>query len=88
MRINSGRKHQGRETDNRHLRCNAVVVGRIALRDSQCLAAALRRTDKVVEPWPLTVQAFDENHRRIVSLLHLHVAEVLDCFVAESPVVA
>ena len=82
-----GRQHQRREADDRHVRGDAVVVGRIPLRDGQRLAAALRRADVVVEPRPLTVRALDDDHRRVVRLLHLRVAEVLDRLVVQRPVV-
>src|SRR5207249_653283 len=74
--------------DNRHVRCNAVVIVWIALRNSQRLASTLRCPDEVIELRPFTISTLNKNHRRVVSLLQLHVAQVLDGFVTESPVIA
>ena len=81
-----GREHQRREVHDRHVGRDAVVVGRIALRDGQRFAAALRRADVVVEARALAVHALDQHHRGVVRLLHLRVAEVADRFVVERPV--
>ena len=72
-----GSKHEGREAHDRHIRCNAVVVGWITLRDRERFASTLGRTDEVIEPRPLTIQAFYEYHRRIVSFLELGCCAVI-----------
>ena len=56
------------------------------MRDSQCFTAALRVADVVVEPGPLSIHALDDDHRRIVSLLHLHITEVADGLVVGPPI--
>ena len=79
-------QHQRGEVHNRHVRRDAVVVGRIALRHRQRLAAALRGTDVIVVLGLRAVHALHQHHGGIVRLLHLHVAEVLDRFVIQPPV--
>jgi hypothetical protein len=81
------RQHQRRQADDRHIQGDAVVVGGIALRDSESLAAALRGADVVVEARAAAVDALHDDHCRIVRLLHLLVAEVRDRFLVKPPVV-
>ena len=83
-----GREHQRREADDRHVSGDAVVIGRVTLRDGQRFAASLRRSDVVVELRPGAVQPLDDDDRGVMRLLHLHVAEIGDRFVVECPVVA
>src|SRR5690606_19470226 len=82
------REHQGGEAEDRHVGNDAVVVGRITLRDGEGFAATLRTADVIVETRTFAVDALDDHHRRVVRLLHLHVAEVPDGLVVQRPVVA
>ena len=88
MRISSGASIRRGEVDDRHVGDDAVVVGRIALRDGQRFASALRAADVVVEARTFAIDALHDDHRGVVRLLHLHVAEVVDGLVVERPVVA
>src|SRR5678815_4642842 len=82
-----GPQHQGRETDDGHIGSDAVVVVWISLSYRQCFSTTLGATDVIVETRPLAISPFHEHHRGIMSLLHLHVTEVLDRFVAQRPIV-
>ena len=80
-------QHERRKTDDRDVCGDAVIILRIPLRNGQSLAPALRRTDEVVEGGPGAIHPLNESHRGIVSLLQLHVAEIPDRFVVQSPVI-
>ena len=82
-----GRQHERREVHDWDHRHDAVVVGRIALHHGQSLASTLRGPDEVAEARPLAIHTLDDEERRVVRLLELHVREVLDGFVVGRPVV-
>ena len=79
------RQHQRREVDDGDVGDDAVVVVWITLGNRQRFAPALRRADVVTDARPGAIHALDEDHRRVVGLLHLQVAEVLDRLVHEGP---